>query len=74
MPEPQLYDLSADIGQITNLASAHPEVVATMENRLDELVAQPVYQARLYRLIQSSKLRRAAGQSLLLISFLRVKL
>ena len=36
-PEPQLYDLSQDIGQITNVAESHPERVAEMDARLAEI-------------------------------------
>lgn len=35
--EPQLYDLSADIGQRENLASAHPDRVASMAKLLTEI-------------------------------------
>jgi arylsulfatase A-like enzyme len=38
-PEPQLYDLSSDIGQIRNIAGESPEVVARMSARLDEIRA-----------------------------------
>ena len=31
---PQLYDLSGDIGQIENVASAHPDIAEQMANRL----------------------------------------
>ena len=36
-PEPQLYDLGADIGQVRNLAAERPEVVAAMTARLKEI-------------------------------------
>lgn len=36
--EPQLYDLSADIGQRRNLAGERPEVVAELEARLEATV------------------------------------
>jgi arylsulfatase A-like enzyme len=38
-PEPQLYDLSADIGQVRNLAGERPETVARMSARLEEIRA-----------------------------------
>ena len=34
---PQLYDLSGDIGQIENVASAHPDIAAQMANRLRDI-------------------------------------
>ncbi len=36
-PEPQLYDLSADIGQRVNLAPIHPERVRTMSALLESI-------------------------------------
>ncbi|OQB40642.1 MAG: Arylsulfatase [Candidatus Latescibacteria bacterium ADurb.Bin168] len=38
-PAPQLYDLSRDIGQITNLAARHPERAKELAARLDEIRA-----------------------------------
>ena len=37
--EPQLYDLSQDIGQIRNIAAERPEVVAELATRLAEVVS-----------------------------------
>ncbi len=37
MPEPQLYDLSEDIGQIRNLAAEQPERVERMQARLEAI-------------------------------------
>jgi arylsulfatase A-like enzyme len=39
MPEPQLYDLSQDIGQIRNLAGEQPQRVEDMQARLDAITA-----------------------------------
>ena len=36
-PEPQLYDLSADIGEKNNLAAAHPDRVKAMMERLAKI-------------------------------------
>lgn len=36
---PQLYNLSADIGQATNVAAAHPEKVVAMERLLESIKA-----------------------------------
>lgn len=36
-PDPQLYDLSSDIGQIRNLARENPEQCLSMEKRYNEL-------------------------------------
>ena len=38
-PAPQLYDLSGDIGQIENVASAHPAIAEQMANRLRDIRA-----------------------------------
>ena len=38
-PPGQLYDIAADRGQTTNLYQAHPERVASMEKRLEQLLA-----------------------------------
>ena len=38
-PAPQLYDLSGDIGQIENVASAHPDLAEQMANRLRDIRA-----------------------------------
>ena len=38
-PEPQLYDLSQDIGQIRNLAAERPDLVAALDARLKEIRA-----------------------------------
>lgn len=40
-PREQLYDLSNDLGQSTNIALAHPERVAAMRTRLAELTGKP---------------------------------
>ena len=37
-PEPQLYDLSMDLGQIRNVAAENPDVVEQMPTRLKEIV------------------------------------
>ena len=39
-PEPQLYDLRDDIGQLNNLAQQMPEKVAEMEQKLQEAISQ----------------------------------
>jgi arylsulfatase A-like enzyme len=36
-PEPQLYDLAADLGETTNVAARHPEVVRDLAARLDAI-------------------------------------
>ena len=36
--EPQLYNLQNDIGEKTNVANAHPEIVKEMQGKIDELV------------------------------------
>lgn len=36
-PVPQLYDLSGDIGQVENVASAHPDVAERMADRLKQI-------------------------------------
>jgi arylsulfatase A-like enzyme len=38
-PEPQLYDLASDIGQIRNLAAERPDVVKALSARLKEIRA-----------------------------------
>ncbi len=38
-PEPQLYDLSQDIGQIKNIAADHDDVINKMRDRLREIRA-----------------------------------
>ena len=38
-PEPQLYDLSKDIGQIKNIADEEPDLLASMAKRFEELRA-----------------------------------
>lgn len=38
--KPQLYDLSADIGQVKNMAATHPEKVAAMESLLKSIIAR----------------------------------
>lgn len=38
-PTPQLYDLSADIGQRRNLAEEQPDTVRAMEQRLQEILS-----------------------------------
>jgi hypothetical protein len=37
-PDPQLYDLSTDIGQIRNTAAQHTGVVRAMSARLREII------------------------------------
>ena len=37
-PEAQLYHLGEDIGQQTNLAEMHPDMVEKMSQRLQELL------------------------------------
>ena len=39
LPDTQLYDVSADIGESKNLQSAHPEEVARLTKLLEEIVA-----------------------------------
>ena len=39
-PDPQLYDLSSDPGERTNLASRHPERVREMARTLEEVRRQ----------------------------------
>lgn len=38
--EVQLYDLSADIGEVSNIASDHPEIVAKLEEELAGILAR----------------------------------
>ncbi|WP_163934062.1 arylsulfatase [Paraferrimonas sp. SM1919] len=38
--QPQLYDLSSDPSELTNLADKHPELVAKFQAKIDSLVAQ----------------------------------
>lgn len=40
-PEPQLYDLSSDIGERNNLASRQPELVKKLQQKLDEILRSP---------------------------------
>lgn len=40
LPPVQLYDLSADIGETTNLQDKHPEVVAQLRRLLEKYVAE----------------------------------
>jgi arylsulfatase A-like enzyme len=40
-PNPQLYDLAADIGETNNLAARHPERVEQMETALRKIRSQP---------------------------------
>ena len=35
--EPQLYNLQNDIGEKTNVANVHPEIVKEMQDKVDEL-------------------------------------
>jgi len=39
VPKIQLFDLASDPAEKTNVAEAHPEVVARLEAQLDEAVA-----------------------------------
>jgi arylsulfatase A-like enzyme len=39
-PVPQLYDLAADLGETRNLAPAHPDRVARMQERLRQIRAR----------------------------------
>lgn len=39
LKEDQLYDLSADIGEKTNLASQHPSIVTTLKAKLEKIKA-----------------------------------
>mgnify|MGYP001791648264 FL=1 len=39
MPEPQLYDLSADQGELQNVANQHPEVLSEMQALLEQIKA-----------------------------------
>jgi hypothetical protein len=36
-PQPQLYDLSVDLGEQRNVAGEHPEVVKELTARLDRI-------------------------------------
>ncbi|MFC7335686.1 sulfatase [Haloferula chungangensis] len=45
-PQVQLYDLSKDIGERTNLASKYPEKVTTLQKRMTELDAEITTNAR----------------------------
>jgi arylsulfatase A len=36
-PQPQLYDLSADLGEQRNVASEHPDVVRDLTERLETI-------------------------------------
>ena len=40
MPDFQLYDLSADPGETTNLVAAQPERVAKMKAAMEEAIAE----------------------------------
>ena len=40
LPETQLYDLAADLGETTNLASARPEIVAELTAALEEIIRE----------------------------------
>ena len=43
----QLYDLKADIGETTNLASDHPEIVKQLETLMEEAhTPHPNWQVR----------------------------
>ena len=46
-PEVLLFDLSGDIGETTNLASAHPDIVDRLRTRMTELDAEITANARL---------------------------
>ncbi len=38
-PEPQLYDLSADLGQVRNVAADHGDIAQRMSARLEQIIA-----------------------------------
>ncbi|REL28270.1 arylsulfatase [Thalassotalea euphylliae] len=38
--EPQLYDLSKDVGETNNIAAEHSELVTTMENKLQQIIKE----------------------------------
>jgi len=70
LPPVQLYDLSADIGEQTNLQGQHPEVVARLRRLLEEYVArgrstpgQPQHNDREVR-IETAQPRRAVEKPL----------
>ncbi len=37
-PEPQLYDLSADLGQVRNVAADHGDIAERMSARLKQII------------------------------------
>ena len=41
----ELYDLSVDIGQQTNIASQHPDIVARLKKQIDEIYASVMVDA-----------------------------
>jgi len=53
-PRPELYDLQADPGELYNLASTRPDLVAEMDLQLEDLVAN----------VRSPKIDRSAASSI----------
>ena len=41
LPESQLYDLDADLGQVRNIAKDKPEKVTAMQQQMDHIIAVP---------------------------------
>lgn len=44
--EPQLYDLSKDIGEQNNIAKQHPELIAELDAELQKIIAKPTRRVR----------------------------
>ncbi len=44
--EPQLYDLSKDIGEQNNIAKQHPELIAELDAELQKIISQPTRRVR----------------------------